>query len=502
MPLHYLTAAQIRAAERGTGRLLTDGTLMRRAAHGVARTVAELLVTTGGVYGRAVGLVVGAGDNGGDALFAGAELADRGAAVTAVLLAPDSAHPAGLRALRRAGGRIADRLPQGLDVVVDGVVGIGGRGPLRPPAAAIFADLATDTVVVAVDLPSGVDADTGEVHDPAVRADVTVTFGVPRRAHLLAAPQCGRLIVVDIGLPPAEILGETGEIFGETTESDAIRLSSLTDAEIAADWPLPGPDDDKYTQGVVGIIAGSHTYPGAAILATGGAVTATSGMTRYVGTAHAEVVATHPEVVAVAELAEAGRVEAWVAGPGMGLDAAAAERLRAVLATDLPVLVDADGLTLLAEHPALVRDRRAPTLLTPHAGEFARLRGAPVGADRAAAAAGLARDWGVTVLLKGRITLVAAPDGTVLGNDAGASWAATAGAGDVLSGITGALLAAGRSPQWAGAAAARVHAAAARLAADGAPIGASALVTALRPALRELLAGVRPPIGALEEYRR
>ncbi|MBM7277458.1 NAD(P)H-hydrate dehydratase [Gordonia rubripertincta] len=471
MPTRYLTADEVRDAERASGDLLANGTLMRRAAHGVAQAVVGELNRIGGCYGRSVGVVVGAGDNGGDALFAAAELARRGVAAHAVLLAPDKAHPAGLRAFRAAGGRVGDALPAGLDAVIDGVVGIGGRGPLRPAAAAVFDRIDAETIVVAVDLPSGVDADTGEVHTPSVRADATVTFGFPRRAHLLAASRCGRVIVVDIGI-------------GDPVEPDARQLISYADAEI--DWPVPGPADDKYTQGVVGVIAGSHRYPGAAILASGAAVTATSGMTRYVGSAHAEVVSHFPEVVAAPDLADAGRVQAWVVGPGMGTDAAATALLRTVLDSDLPVLVDADALTIVSNDPDLVAGRTAPTLLTPHAGEFARLTGREVGADRLTAVADLASRWGVTVLLKGRITLVADPVGRVVGNDAGSSWAATAGAGDVLAGIAGSLLAAGRSPQEAGAWAARVHAHAALLASRGAPIGASALLAALRPAIRVL----------------
>lgn len=475
MPLPYLTADAVRDAERATGDLLTNGTLMARASSGVAHVVASELQRTGGCYGRRVGIVVGAGDNGGDALYAGAALRRRGIACYAVLLAPDKAHALGLNAFRRVGGRVVEALPADLDVVLDGVVGIGGRGPLRPAAAEVFGVLEPHTsggpLIVAVDLPSGVDADTGEVHDPSVAADVTVTFGVRRNAHLLAAPRCGRVELIDIGIDVPDIEPPFG---------------SLTDAEVGARWPVPGPADDKYTQGVVGIVAGSARYPGAAILATGAAVAATSGMTRYIGSAADEVVGHWPEVVAARSFDDAGRVQAWVAGPGMGVDDEALERLRHLLGTDLPVLVDADGLTLLAAHPELATDRTAPTLLTPHAGEFARLTGTDVGPDRLTAVRDLAARWQVTILLKGRITLVADPSGAVLGNDAGTSWAATAGAGDVLSGIAGALLAAGFSPLTAGAAAARVHARAAALASGGAPIGASNLLAAVRPAVREL----------------
>ncbi|MYR06257.1 NAD(P)H-hydrate dehydratase [Gordonia sp. SID5947] len=482
MSIRYLTADAVRQAEQATGHLLTNGSLMRRASVGVAQVVLHELAATGGCYGRRVGGVVGAGDNGGDALYALAFLARRGVACTAVLLNPDKAHGGGLAAFRRSGGRVAEALPPGLDVVVDGVVGLGGRGPLRAAAAEHFGRLAPadagGPAIVSVDLPSGVDADTGRIHDPAVRATVTVTFGAPRHAHLLAAPQCGRVAVVDIGIDPPG-----------SSDGAAPRLSALTDSDVARLWPVPGAADDKYTQGVVGVIAGSARYPGAAILATGAAVSATSGMTRYVGTAADEVVSHFPEVVAVTALDDAGRVQAWVVGPGMGTDDEALEILRAILATDLPVLVDADGLTLVAAHPELVAKRSAPTLLTPHAGEFARLTGAEVGADRLQAVADLASKWQVAVLLKGRITLVADPSGDVFGNDAGSSWAATAGAGDVLSGIAGALMASGLRPSVAGAAAARVHGHAADLAARGAPIGASALLGAVRSAVRTIREG-------------
>lgn len=478
----YHPAAQIRAAEEATGPLLTGGVLMARAAAGVARVaLSELRGRCGGVYGRRVGLVVGAGNNGGDALYAGARLVRSGVAVQAVLPAPDAAHPDGLAAFRAAGGAVVPTLSPDTDLVIDAVVGLGGHGPLRPAAADAFAAV-PGVPVLAVDLPSGIDPDTGQVHEPSVTAAVSVTFGAPRLAHLLAAPQCGRVELIDIGLAEGK---------GSPLAEPAV--ASLTDAEVAALWPLPGPADDKYTQGVAGIVAGSEQYPGAAVLCTGGSIAATSGMTRFVGGAASQVVGHRPEVVAVRDIADAGTVQAWVVGPGLGTGAHAEHLVEHVLAADVPVLVDADGLTVLARRPDLLAGRTAPTLLTPHAGEYARLAGRPVGPDRLAAVRGLAAELGVTVLLKGRITLVADPDGVVLGNDAESSWAATAGAGDVLSGMAGALLAAGLPPRQAGAAAARVHARAALLAAHGggpgaggAPIGASDQVAAVPQAIREL----------------
>ncbi|WP_319943650.1 NAD(P)H-hydrate dehydratase [Nocardia aurantia] len=469
----YFTVDEVRGAEAELFTRVADGVPMRRAAYGLAEVVAaELRERTGGVAGRSVTLLVGSGDNGGDALFAGSMLRRRGVAVSAILLSPERAHAKGLAALRRSGGRVRTDLGTP-DLVVDGIVGISGRGPLRPRAAELVA--AVEVPIVAADLPSGVDPNTGAVDGPAVRADVTVTFGARKPVHALAAPWCGRIELVPIGLRLPEP-----------------SLVALDPAGVGADWPVPGAHDDKYTQGVVGICAGSAAYPGAAVLCTGGAVAATSGMVRYIGTGSAQVLEHAPEIVAAETVATSGRVQAWVYGPGAGTDSAARDRLAEVLATDLPVLVDADGLTLLAAEPRLVTGRRAPTVLTPHAGEFARLTGHEPGPDRVAAVRALADEWQLTVLLKGRATLVASPGHPVLVNEAGGSWAATAGAGDVLSGVLGALLAAGREPAWAAAAAARVHALAANLAAHahdgGAPISATPLLHHIRPAIATLRA--------------
>ncbi|WP_328388222.1 NAD(P)H-hydrate dehydratase [Nocardia sp. NBC_00416] len=475
VPRGYYTADEVRSAEAELFTRVPDGMPMRRAAYGLAGVVtAELRDRAGAVAGRSVVLLVGSGDNGGDALWAGSMLRRRGVAVTAVLLNSERAHAAGLAALRHAGGRVcldpvaAVAESAGADLVIDGIVGISGRGPLRPAAAGIVAGL--DVPIIAADLPSGVDPDTGAVSGPAVRAAVTVSFGALKPVHALAAPWCGRIELIPIGLRLPEP-----------------RLAALDPAAVGAGWPVPGAADDKYTQGVTGIRAGSATYPGAAVLCTGAAVAATSGMVRYAGTAVAAVLARYPEVIAVSALADAGRVQSWVFGPGSGTDRAARDDLAEILATDLPVVVDADGLTLLASEPGLVRGRRAATVLTPHAGEFARLTGREPGPDRVAAVRALADAWQVTVLLKGRATLVAEPGGRVLVNEAGGSWAATAGAGDVLSGVLGALLASGREPAWAAAAAARAHATAAELAAyDAGGGGRGAAPISATPLLRHL----------------
>jgi ADP-dependent NAD(P)H-hydrate dehydratase / NAD(P)H-hydrate epimerase len=471
---HYYSAEVIREAEAPLLASLPDGALMRRAAYGLATAIiAKLIARTGGVAGRRVCAVVGSGDNGGDALWAATFLRRRGAAADAILLKPERTHQKGLAAFRKAGGRIVNSVAESTDLVIDGVVGISGSGPLRPDAAKVFEAVDAKAIpVVAVDIPSGIDVATGAITGPAVHAALTVTFGGLKPVHALA--DCGRVRLVDIGLD----LPET-DVFG------------FEAADVAARWPVPGPDDDKYTQGVTGVMAGSSTYPGAAVLCTGAAVAATSGMVRYAGSAHSEVLAHWPEVIASHTPISAGRVQAWVVGPGLGTDDTGAAALWFALNTDLPVLIDADALTILAAHPDMVSGRRAPTLLTPHAGEFARLAGAPPGDDRVGATRKLADALGVTVLLKGNVTVIAEPGGRVYLNPAGQSWAATAGSGDVLSGMIGALLAAGLPAAEAAAAAAFVHARAAALSAadpgpGDAPTSASRIVGHIRAALATL----------------
>jgi hydroxyethylthiazole kinase-like uncharacterized protein yjeF len=254
---------------------------------------------------------------------------------------------------------------------------------------------------------------------------------------------------------------------------------------------MPGPNDDKYTQGVTGILAGSSTYPGAAVLCTGAAVAATSGMVRYAGSAAAQVLSHWPEVIASPTAESAGKVQAWVVGPGIGTDDAGAGALWFALDTDLPVIVDADALTILAAHPGALTSRTAPTVLTPHAGEFARLNGSAPGDDRIGATRLLAEKFGATVLLKGNVTVIAEAGGQVYLNPAGQSWAATAGSGDVLSGMIGALLAAGLPAAEAAAAAAFVHARAANASAadpgpDPAPTSASRILAHIRSAIAAL----------------
>ncbi|MFG2871798.1 NAD(P)H-hydrate dehydratase [Streptomyces sp. NPDC048338] len=466
----------VRAAEAELMARLPEGALMQRAAAGLAAACFSLL-GRGRVYGARVVLLVGGGDNGGDALYAGARLARRGAGVTAVLLAA-RAHEGGLAALRAAGGRVADDPFEPLataDLVLDGITGIGGRGGLRPDAVPVArAARGSDAVVVAVDLPSGVDADTGEVAGEALRADATVTFGTYKPGLLIdpAREYAGALRLVDIGL---------GDVLPSVPE-----LQALQHEDVARMLPVPGAESDKYRRGVVGVVAGSARYPGAAVLAVAGALRGGAGAVRYVGPAAEAVIARFPEtLVHAGPPSKAGRVQAWVVGPGLG-DGPGVED---VLASDVPVLIDADGLRDLPARA--VRARTAPTLLTPHAGEAAALLGVSresVESGRLAAVRELAERFGATVLLKGSTTLVAPADGTspVRVNPTGTSWLATAGSGDVLSGLAGSLLAAGLSAPDAGSAAAYLHGLAGRRAAQGTPIAAADVAHALPDAWRDV----------------
>ncbi|MEV6106247.1 NAD(P)H-hydrate dehydratase [Streptomyces sp. NPDC051940] len=465
----------VRAAEAALMATLPEGALMQRAAAGLAAACADLL---GRVYGSRIAVLAGSGDNGGDALYAGARLARRGASVRALLLSPERAHPGGLAALRAAGGYVVPaetRQLADVDLVVDGIVGIGGKGGLRPAAAALVR--AVRAPIVAVDLPSGIDADTGEVTGEAVRATATVTFGTYKPGLLIdpGHAHAGALRLVGIGL-----------------DLPAPDVEALQHADVAALLPVPTAASDKYSRGVVGVVAGSERYPGAAVLAVGGALHGGAGAVRYVGAAASAVIARWPEtLVHAGPPAKAGRVQAWVVGPGLGDGPEAARAVADVLASDVPVLVDADGLRFIT--PELLAARGAPTLLTPHAGEAAALLGVPraeVEAARLASVRRLASAFSAAALLKGSTTLVAdASELPVRVNPTGSSWLATAGSGDVLSGLTGSLLASGLAPRDAAAAGAYLHGLAGRRAAAGAPAGAQELVAALPEVWRDVARG-------------
>ena len=477
--------SDVRSAERELMDRLPDGALMQRAATGLATILARTLrANTDAVYGSQVVLLVGVGDNGGDALYAGAQLARRGVGVRAVLVDPGRAHPGGVAALREAGGRVlaladADGALRGADLIVDGLLGIGGRGGLR----GAFAELAalaraaadhTGAPIVAVDLPSGIEADTGEVHPArdgratALRAEATVTFGTHKPGLLVdpGAGYAGVVELVDIGLR-----------FPDTAVP---ALESLQEQDVRALLPEPTRASNKYSRGVVGLAVGSRRYPGAALIAAGSALHSGVGAVRYDGPV--EVVGTYPEI-----LLGDGRVQAWVVGSGLGQDDEAHRRLEHVLSTDVPVVVDADGLRML---PAKAIERDAPTVLTPHAGEAAQLLGVSaeqIEARRLDSVRRLAAQYNATVLLKGSLSLICPPHGgTVRVNTHASSELATAGSGDLLAALIGGLLAGGLDPLEAACAGAYVHGATGLLAARSGPVAAGDLVAALPSAWQNI----------------
>ncbi|WP_104042502.1 NAD(P)H-hydrate dehydratase [Arthrobacter sp. ZGTC412] len=500
------TGTQVREAEEPLLAAGLGDVLMQRAAHGLANAVVrELKSRSCRLYGSSVVVLTGKGNNGGDGLYAGAFLAARGMRTTAVLTA-DSAHPQALAAFERAGGRVRHLTGAALselaaeaaraDVVIDAVLGTGAKGGLRGSAADLVSAIADARTgpnaagfVVACDLPSGVDADTGEVSGPVLSADVTVTFGAAK-AGLLADPgadHAGRVQVVPIGIE-------------DNFARPAVRR--LEDADLAGLLPNPARRAHKYSRGVLGVVAGSADYPGAAVLACRGALAAGVGMVRYLGPPEAAnlVRQSCPEVVCSTGTVADNRVQAWLVGSGMGPgDHEQLQRARDAVESGLPVVADAGAL------PALPDVLAPHVVLTPHAGELAALlKRLGVDQDRAAVEAGTlvaarqaAELTGATVLLKGATTLVAAPSGDVYSQADGTPWLATAGSGDVLAGIIGALLAqagphVGRSRelgtepegQWAVLAAlgAALHGRAGRAASDagsGGPIAAGGVADSL-----------------------
>lgn len=483
--------------------------LMMSAATAVAAVARAMLTHPAGeMAGESVEeedilLLVGPGGNGGDALYAGAFLASEGHRVDALLMGGDRVHERAREFFTAAGGTVMTGKPHhyDYDLVIDGILGIGGRGGIKVDTAQFMEHFySSGTPVLAVDIPSGVDADTGALPEPTlvqlegyetgapiarqkipthINADVTITFGGLRRAHAVSAA-CGYVLMSDIrvkgtnqgaGLSLAEALQEVQfEDASPTLYTSRAWRTELENPNAAPVPAVPGvfpigsqfilldmeptPESDKYTGGVVGIVAGSAQYPGAAVLACSGAVRATSSMVRFVGdeAVRGQVLAAHPEVVAAPTIGESGRVQSWVYGPGRGTGEAQVRELATLFGYPEPVLVDADGITLIACSQELLetlRHRTGPTVLTPHKGEFERLADAlresgaqipsahtdPIGAALAAA-----RELNCCVLLKGRATVVATSDYAYVVN-AGHSWSATPGSGDVLSGLVGAHLA-------------------------------------------------------------
>lgn len=487
--------------------LLDDGVpLMRMAASAAAHVTMTLLDDEDlTIEDARVTLLVGAGDNGGDGLYAGAELANEGAHVTAIAVGR-SLHEEAFSAFAHAGGRVlaldpAAEIPgcttgfsageagerlqaaveyaQGSHVIIDAMTGIGVSGALRGIAGAIASSLGFDgelpdrpalpnnepssdlPLVVAIDTPSGVGVNDGSLPGPYIPADVTVTFGAMKPCAMVppASYACGHLTLVDFGFDI----------------DDCVPATEMTDGDFVTDSiRLPQLSDGKYSRGVVGLVTGSARYPGAAVLSSAAAARTNTGMVRYLGPQRTQdmVLSSLPEAVI-----GKGRVQSWVVGSGVPAgddEASDSDFQRKTIAallkhyalpqeTDLdddvdarhagaldmpPIVVDAGALDLLPDKvPAQV-------VVTPHAGELARmltrLGENEVSVDEVcsqplACARKLRELTGATVLLKGAVTMVVGTDGErnerVILSGRAPAWMSTAGSGDVLAGMLGALLA-------------------------------------------------------------
>lgn len=454
---------QIRVAEAGLAATLPAGALMARAARGLAE---HLLIPAGAV----VVMLIGPGNNGGDALYAAVDLLDRGVRVDLCLFDSRTVHTDGLATAIAAGARIVDA-PTDQRFCVDALFGIGAR-PGLSGVAADWAGWARSNrpYVYSVDVPSGVDVDGATLFGTHFRADTTITFGTYKVA-LLSGPTAavaGEVELVDLGIEP-------GPAVLESLDQDDRGLL----VDLLRPFHDPTAAVHKYTRGVVGIAAGSAAYAGAAHLCVAGAQCGLAGMVRFVGSADlsARVVDRAPEIVA-----GYGRVQAWVVGPGGGTDAA--DHLAMALADTVPIVIDAAALAYLPD------SFDQPALLTPHAGELAAMLGVArdaVEADPLGHARTAAGRWNATVLLKGARTLIAQSDRPTRVNRSGSPWLATAGSGDVLAGLAGALLAAGADPYDAGSLAALLHGMTAEQTNPGGPIIASDLAARLRVTIRDFL---------------
>lgn len=500
------TAAQVRAAEERAFLSTPEGTLMQRAAHALAISCAGLLSDVrGAVVGSRVLVLVGSGNNGGDALWAASMLAARGCRVDALTLS-DRFHAEGAVALLAQGGRVTawtgEPSQLGLigqaDLVIDGILGIGGTGALRPAAADLVQQVqGSGALIVAVDVPSGVDADTGAIDGIAVRADVTVTFGAVKPGLLIAPGRfhSGAVRLIDIGL--------------DFTDHDPV-AAVLDDIDVAALLAEPANGDYKYSRGVVGISAGSREYPGAALLITSAARHANVGMVRYLDRVDGValmVVTTFPDVVVDGTApATQPRATAWACGSGFPGTAADEATVLAVLDAPHPVVLDAGALTVTADS-ARVRDRigdraRAglPTVLTPHDGEFERLFPGLLAraAGRLDAAVSAASELDCIVVLKGAGTIVADPAGGAFVDTEGTADLGVAGSGDVLTGLIGGLLASALAsrpdadPAFVTAAAVWLHGRSGRLAAEDGPVTAPDIAARIPEAIQDARFGVAP----------
>ncbi|CAN5796201.1 NAD(P)H-hydrate dehydratase [soil metagenome] len=464
---YQMAAADKAAAESG----IASADLMDRAGRAVGRAAVAHL---GGAYGRRVTVLCGKGNNAGDGFVAAGYLARRGAACRVVLMADpgdlrgdakdafDKMQGSGARVLPYDPSRLLRELERS-DLVVDAMLGTGFKGALDGAMAdAAAAANAAAAPVLALDIPSGVNGETGQVQTEAVRAFKTVTLGALKTGLLLqpGASYAGEVLVEDIGIP--DEMMQAGLFLAGARDLEGVIPARL-------------PTAHKRSTGKVLVVAGSISMAGAAILAANGALRAGAGLVRMAvpecirSSAGPQVIealtAGMPDTAkgafsfdAVGPVVElAGQMQVVALGPGIGKDTETMNFVTEVLnAVDRPVVLDADAICAFQGHPEALKERPAPTIITPHAGELARLLGRTpeqIDAGRIPAAQEAARRTGAVVLLKGFRTVVARPDGRTVMVDAGGPVLSTGGSGDVLTGVIAAL-ATGMDPftaAWAGA---------------------------------------------------
>ena len=541
--MKLVTVSQMLAIEKEANAAgITYEQMMENAGRGLAESVQELEFKSGDF--EVLGLV-GPGNNGGDTLIALSLLAGAGWRAHAYLVKRSQDQL--VERLRKAGGQILEqatdqeksRLSSSIStcsVVLDGLLGTGTRPPLRGEVAALMAevnrlldDLNTPPCVVAVDCPSGMDCDTGEVPEECIPADLTVTMAAVKQG-LVSMPAyelAGDIRVVDIGLP------------SELPSLRAVRTEVAEEDLVASILPTRSPLAHKGTFGTALVTAGCPKYTGAALLAGAAAYRAGAGLVTLAvpPPVHAAIAGQLPEATWILLPHELGVISrdavgvlrkelasstAMLVGPGLGLDQTTADFVTSLLNCDgslrqpaatgfdssaaqmdrgaqsplPPLVVDADGLKLLSRIPDWPRLLPAHTVLTPHPGEMSVLTGLAkdkIQADRSGIAGRYARDWGHIVVLKGAFTLIAAPDGRLCTIPVASAALARAGSGDVLAGLVVGLLAQGVAPYESALAAAWIHAMAGLAAARRLGNEASVLAGDILRAVPEVIAELPRP---------
>lgn len=513
--MRAVTSAQIAELDRKATEQhgIAAAALMDAAGRRTAQAAAELLRSRPG----RVAVLAGKGNNGGDGFVAARYLAAQGVPTMALLIAPEAQYQGeALRTLREAkAAGVEVREPDGDAVrpllsstalVIDALFGTGFRGPARGAGAA-FIEAANNSgaPILAVDIPSGLDADTGQADGPCIRATATVTMGLPKVGLLLfpGAELAGTLYVADIGYPHA------------LADDPALRTHVVTSEMVRGAIPRRIPDSHKGTYGRTLIVAGSVGYTGAAVLASLGALRAGAGLvTLAVPEAVYPIVASHvveamptplpaaggalseQAVRRLGELVEA--VDVVAVGPGLSTPAGVRSVVESLLQSGKPLVIDADGLNVLAGQAEIIRKAAGPVVITPHPGELARLRGADaaeIQRDRLEAARAAARDLRCVVALKGARTIVAAPEGAAHIIPTGNVGMATGGMGDVLTGMIASFIGQGMKPAEAAWTGAYLHGLAADLIAEErgmAGMLASEVAHRLPAAIARVLAGTAP----------